>query len=79
VTGSTYTEASAPRLGGVDPAALAEAEAAHTAGLRAREELQANYHENILGLGANAGDPRPAESSQQPVVPPEANKGTAEL
>ena len=45
-----------------------DAEAAFTAGMNASEQYQSHYQANIAGQGAGAGDPIPAESTQQPDI-----------
>jgi hypothetical protein len=39
--------------------------AVHAAGEAAAMGRREHYHQNILGQGANAGDPQPAEPTQQ--------------
>ncbi len=44
-----------------------DAQDAHAAGEQAAADRQGHYHGNVLGQGAAAGDPQPAESTLQPV------------
>jgi hypothetical protein len=61
----TYVQGHTPALGAADPAALAAAEQAHTAGVQAAATLRDHYHQQVLGQGSQAGDLMPAESTLQ--------------
>jgi len=53
-----------------------DAGAAHAAGEQAARDRQDHYHQNVMGQAASAGDPMPAESTQQPDAPPPPDRST---
>lgn len=54
-----------------------DAETAHAAGEAAARDRRAHYEANVHGQGSAAGDPMPAESTQQPqIIPPEPRSET---
>jgi ribose 5-phosphate isomerase RpiB len=62
-----------------NPAGVAEVEAAHAAGESVAQARRDHYHQNVLGQGAQAGDPMPAESTLQSFVPDSPNEGRSTL
>ncbi len=53
-----------------------DARAAHAAGEAAAMGRREHYHQNVLGQGAQAGDPQPADST---LTPPEPNMRDGEM
>lgn len=66
MAGSTYVEGHTPPV--ADPAAVAEAQTSHAAGMRASEQRQGHHMANAAA--GCAGDVKPAASVQQPPEPP---------
>jgi hypothetical protein len=63
MSGGTHVNPHTPDLGAVSPADVGAVAEAHTAAVQAAATLRDHYHQQVLGQGAQAGDPMPAEST----------------
>ena len=65
MAGSMHVEPHTPALGTVDPASVGTVQSVHDAAVQAEATRRGHYSQNVLGQGAAAGDPQPAEPTQQ--------------